>query len=114
MGGGGNVTRQSLPQRRCNITDNAEWIAPDGSSHAFAVCIGFDDAGQAAEVFCNHAKGAMAATLADACVLISVALQHGITPDALGKSLGRAPSWQGDTPASPIGTIIETIRGATE
>lgn len=103
------MTRRPLPARRRNETVNVEWAAPDGSSHDFAVTIGYDGNGAAKEVFCNHAKGAMAATLADACVLVSIALQHGIPLDALAKSQGRAPSWQGDTPASPIGTIIEAI-----
>ena len=106
------MTRAALPTRRRNATADAIWTAPDGSAHAFAVCAGFDDHGRPREVFANHAKGAMAATLADACVLISIALQHGIPPDALAKSLGQVPSWPGNdatSPASPIGTILAAI-----
>lgn len=110
------MTRKPLPNRRENETVSAIWTAPDGSSHAFAVCVGFDDMGAVREVFVNHAKGAMAATLADACVLISIALQCGISRDALGKSLGRIPAWGEDetSPASPIGTIIAAIAELTE
>ena len=110
------MTRQALPNRRENETISATWTAPDGSTHAFAVCVGLDDAGAVREVFVNHAKGAMAATLADACVLISIALQHGISPADLGKSLGQVPAWGEDAtaPASPIGTIMQAIAGAAQ
>ena len=100
--------RAELPQRRMNATAQAHW-----SGHSFTVCIGFDDAGTTREVFADHAKGDMAAMLADACVLISIALQHGITPADLGKSLGTVPDWingaKVDAPASPIGAIIAII-----
>jgi hypothetical protein len=111
------MSRQPLPNRRENETISATWTAPDGSSHDFAVCVGFDMQGAVREVFVNHAKGAMAATLADACVLISIALQCGISREALGKSLGKVPSWPGNgatSPASPIGTIIAAIAEVTE
>lgn len=106
--------RLPLPNRRPSITAETTWTAQDGSAHPFTVTIGLDLEGRPREVFANHAKGAMAATLADACVLISIALQHGITPQALGKSLGRVPLWEADAPASPLGTIIEEIRRAAE
>ena len=107
------MNRTALPARRRNITADAIWTAPDQSAHAFAVCVGCDAQGKPMEVFANHAKGAMAATLADACVLISIALQHGIPPEALAKSLGQVPSWPGSAtvPASPIGTIMQAIAG---
>ncbi len=101
--------RTVLPHRRSNITRAVEW---DG--HAFTVTIGLDPATwQPVEVFADTAKGGqMAATLADACVVISIALQHGIGVEALGKSLGRVPAWNGGdntAPASPVGAIVEAI-----
>ena len=105
------MSRRALPNRRPNAIHDATW-----SGHAFTVCVGFDDCGKAKEVFADHAKGDMAATLADACIVISIALQHGLTPEALGKSLGSVPIWVNgehvDAPASPIGTIIAEIRKA--
>lgn len=104
--------RTPLPQRRSNITRAVEW-----NNHAFTVTIGLDPATwQPAEVFADTSKGGdMAAALADACVVISLALQHGITPADLGKSLGRVPVLWGeegqDAPASPIGAIVEAIQG---
>lgn len=103
--------RTPLPHRRPNITRAAEW---DG--HAFTVTIGIDPAtGQPAEVFADTQRGGqMQATLADACVLISIALQHGIGVEALSKSLGRVPVLWGpegqDAPASPVGAILEAVR----
>ena len=104
--------RRQLPTRRRNISTDSAWVGPDGTAHNFAVTIGLDDDLRPMEVFANHAKGAMAATLADACVLISLALQHGVPVESLEKSLGRVPSMQGEGPASPIGTIIAEIRRA--
>ena len=105
------MTRQPLPNRRPNISAAADW-----QGHAFTVTVGFDAQGNPGEVFCNHAKGDMAATLADACVLISIALQWGVSVDDLAKSLGSVPVWingeQTHAPASPIGTIIAAIRRA--
>ena len=103
------MTRKPLPQRRSNITRTVKWDA-----HEFSVTVGFDpDTWQPLEVFADTRKGGqMAATLADACVVVSIALQHGISPAELAKSLGRTPVlWkEGETqPASPVGAIVEAI-----
>jgi hypothetical protein len=104
------VTRTTLPQRRPNLTRACEW-----SGHAFTVTIGIDPmTGHPVEVFADTGKGGdMAAALADACVVISLALQWGIPPEDLAKSLGRVPVLWGDegqdAPASPIGAIVEAI-----
>ena len=107
------MTRQALPSRRPNVTADTDW-----QGHAFAVTVGFDGEGRPQEVFANHAKGDMAATLADACVVISIALQHGVTPNDLAKSLGSVPAWvngeQVNAPASPVGTIIAALKGVQE
>lgn len=99
------MTRTPLPTRRRNETIATTW-----QDHAFTVTRGLDDSGHVREVFCDTAKGGqMADTLDDACVLISIALQHGVTMAELAKSLGRVPriAAEGDEPASPIGAIIE-------
>lgn len=105
--------RTALPPRRPNITTEALW-----QDHLITVTVGLDPkTGKPREVFANTLRGgAMAAALADASVLISIALQHGVTPAALGKSLGRVPAWvngeQIEAPASPVGTIIECVKEA--
>lgn len=108
-----NPLRQKLPERRRNETVNSEWTAPDESVHTFAISVGVDVSGRVLEVFANHAKGSLAAILADICVVISIALQYGIPPEALAKSLGCINAWpEGIAPASPVGTIIATICAA--
>ena len=108
------MTRAHLPNRRPSDTIATEW---DG--HPFTVTLGFDPESLAVrEVFADTAKGGqMQSTLADACVLISIALQHGITPAALAKSISRCPDLlRGDgaeLPASPIGTILDMIGTAS-
>lgn len=110
------MTRAALPNRRMNATTIASW-----SGHAFTVTVGFDMQGRPMEAFADHAKGDMAAVLSDACVLVSIGLQHGVTPADLGKSLGTVPVWalldgemvQVDAPASPIGAIMAIIAEVT-
>lgn len=103
------MTRQPLPSRRPNLTTEALW-----QDHLITVTVGFDMDGTPREVFANTLSGGtMAATLADASVLISIALQHGITPADLAKSLGRVPAWiNGEetvAPASPVGTVMQCV-----
>lgn len=107
------MTRTTLPWRRANQTREVEW---DG--HPIIVTVGFDEQGCPRETFANTPRGgAMAVTLADACILISIGLQHGLTPHDLGKSLGRITEWatvdgerrKVDAPASPIGTILGVV-----
>lgn len=101
--------RQPLPGRRQNITCDRLW-----QDHLITVTVGFAPDGSPAEVFANTLRGgAIAASLADAAVLVSIALQHGISPAALAKSLGRVPAWvngeQVEAPASPVGTILAVV-----
>jgi hypothetical protein len=108
----GPPNRSALPLRRQSVT-----IAADHDGQAFTLTVGLYDDGRPGEVFADHHKSgsAMQAILSDACVLVSIALQHGISPEALGRSLGRVPApWrdEGDTnPASPLGTIVAALGG---
>ena len=100
------MTRITLPHRRPSRTYAAAW-----EGHPITVTVGFHPAtGQPMEVFADAEKGGqMQATIADACVWASLALQHGIPPEALAKSLSRVPdlfTGQGaDLPGSPLGVI---------
>lgn len=104
--------RTTLPTRRPSVALQAEW-----GGHAITVSAGYHpDTGAISEVFADAPKGGhMQATLADSCVLISIALQHGVTVAELSKSLAREPDLlrgNGETlPASPVGTILETLAG---
>lgn len=104
------MTRTPLPDRRPNVTVETAW-----SGHPITVTVGYDLKGRPMEVFANTRSGGdMAATLADACVLVSIALQHGIPAAALSKSLGRVPDvFSGGgamVPASPVGAILEGVQ----
>ena len=104
------MTRQTLPTRRPNATIATAW-----GQHAFTVTLGFDpETGAVREVFADRPKiDAMQPILSDACVVISILLQHGIAPADLAKSLGRVPVFTGKEgatgPASPLGVVVEAI-----
>ncbi len=120
--------RARLPNRRPSHT---ETLQVDGQ--IFEATVGFDpQSGQPREIFLKAGKeGSMLnAQLADAAVVISVALQYGIPATALSKSVGRRPdngvsqTSQDDVarpdklPASLIGAALDLLRwfedGATE
>jgi len=103
------MKRTTLPERRRSLTQPAAF-----EGHQFTITIGFDDRGQPKEVFADVAKGSvMSALIADSCVAVSLLLQHGTTPEAIGKSLGRIPNpikgLRATKAASPIGVIIEML-----
>ena len=82
-------TRTRLPNRRRLIT---ETLVVGGQ--AIEASVGFDPAtGQPRELFLTGAKDGtdLAAILDDASVVLSVALQHGIPPAALVRSVARLP-----------------------
>ena len=113
--------RRRLPNRRPSLTQ-----ALTVGNLRFHASIGFDPAdGQPREVFLAGAKDGteMAAILDDASVVISMALQHGITAAALAKSVARVPAAPltpadlatptGPTrtePASVIGAVLDLLR----
>ena len=107
------MTRTRLPDRRRNAIRD---IAFGGQ--AFTVCVGYDDAGRPLEVFADGQKtgSTMAAFIDDACIVISIALQHGIAPAALARSLSTVPVWEngvkGEGPASPVGAILAALEPA--
>ena len=85
--------------------------------------VGFDPVSdQPRELFLTAGtEGSMLnAMLADAAVMISIALQHGIPAVALAKSIGRLPiipvgptdldkPHSGQEPASPIGAALDLL-----
>ena len=105
--------RRRLPDRRRNTIRD---IAFGGQ--AFTVCVGYDDAGRPLEVFADGQKtgSTMAAFIDDACIAISIALQHGIAPAALVRSLSTVQVWangvKGEGQASPVGAILAALEPA--
>jgi hypothetical protein len=107
-----NPYRRRLPNRRRNETHD---LVVNGGTRLSAT-IGFDVDNRPAEVFLNSGKvgSAIDALLGDAAVVISIALQCGIAPSALSKSIGRVPATI-DGPAvraaSPIGAALDLLTG---
>ncbi len=110
--------RQRLPNRRPSHT---ETLQVDGQ--AFTATVGFDpEYGSPRELFLTAGKegSLLNAMLADAAVVVSIALQHGIPAAALAKSVGRLPAGPvtpadledpqpGRVPASPIGAALDLV-----
>ncbi len=112
-------TRQRLPNRRPSHTE-----ALEVADQAFTATVGFNPHnGQPRELFMGAGKeGSMLnALLADAAVVISVALQSGVPAAALAKSVGRLPASPvapadldqapgQKVPASPIGAALDLLQ----
>lgn len=106
--------RRKLPHRRPSITRDVIWARTQGE-HRFSVTIGFDpETGAVREVFASGARGSdMDATIADACVIISHALQYGARAAAMSSSMLKVsdPSSGGDASlhASVAGAIMDCV-----
>ena len=99
------MSRLCLPDRR--PAETAE-IVFDGQR--FTVTVGFYPDGRPGEVFADGARigSDLDALLDDACVALSLLLQHGVDPVRLAGSMGRL----GDRrPASLIGAMVDRLAG---
>lgn len=105
--------REILPTRRPNATREVEH-----AGFRFTVTVGFDLSGRPLEVFADGVKIGtdIGHIIADACVVISLALQHGCPAELLPKSMGRVPlPAMGEDvcgPASPLGAIAAVVAEA--
>ncbi len=113
--------RRRLPNRRPALTRSI-----DAGNHRLEVTIGLDPAdGQPREVFLDGAKGGgeLAMILDDVAVLVSVALQHGVSAAVLAKSMARVPlapvapadlaeaaGPRQTAPASVVGVVLDLLR----
>ena len=110
--------RHRLPNRRPSRVETVEV-----AGQTFTATVGFDpETDRPCEVFLTAGKegSLINAMLADAAVVISVALQHGIPAQSLAKSIGRLPEGPvtpadldqgkpGRLPASPIGAALDLV-----
>jgi hypothetical protein len=97
------MIRRTLPQRRAAKTFNMRfWNQP------FTVTVGFYADGKPGEVFIEGCKtGNDVESIArDAGVLLSLALQHGISPETIRHAVTRGAS---EEPASILGAIVDSI-----
>ena len=109
------MTRICLPNRRPNETTNLTF-----GGLRFSVTIGFFPDGRPGEVFASGAKSGcdLDYLLDDACVALSLLLQHGVEPVALARSMGRTGEMviahansnvPGTRPASIIGVLADHL-----
>jgi hypothetical protein len=101
------MTRQQLPNRRA-----AETVQLEHNGTRFMVTIGFYPDGRPGEVFTHGARSgsALDALLADACVVISCLIQHGVKPCEIASSMGRLGNAE---PASIIGAVVDLVAAAS-
>ena len=105
------LPRHKLPERRLN--ENLKIRAPDGRKFYLSVGFDPDEPLRPREVF--YASGfrsgsALEFDLQDTCVLISLLLQHGVTPDTIANSLARRERPDGGMEyASLTGLILEEL-----
>src|SRR5262249_47530759 len=104
---GVGMTRRKLPQRRGALA-----IEFEHAGHRFRMQIGCFPDGALGEVFLDATKqnSMLDAFAADAAILLSLLLQHGVTPDEIGHALRRCPN---GAPASLIGAVVDELH-ATE
>jgi hypothetical protein len=95
------MTRARLPDRRA-----AETIEIEHLGMRFTVTIGFYPDGKPGEVFVHGTKtgSTLDALLNDACVLVSLLMQHGIEPKDFATSMGRLGNAEA---ASIIGAVVD-------
>ena len=100
--------RKPLPSRRQSTTYRL--LTPGGLK--FHVTVGFYDDGKPGEVFGDVGKTPQAVQqiISDACILISIALQHGVTGGELGKSLAHYDDGKPYTVIGEICDILHTER----
>ena len=96
--------RERLPHRRENTTVPVE----AGGIEAYAT-LGFTDEGRPLEIFLRPRPGVKAGSpveflIDDIAVILSIAIQHGLSPEALAGSLGRNDD---GSPSSIVGASLE-------
>ena len=105
--------RIKLPDRRPSFTKRGVWLT-ETSEHRFHLTLGVHpETGAILEVF--YADGQRTGSglqhaIQDACVLVSLLLQHGVSPDEIGKSLSTAPVFGTERAATVVGVIVDLVK----
>lgn len=102
------MTRTTLPHRRETVSMRIVHPSGNGGGQYYEVSFGLHD-GRVMECFASGSKSGsdMQAILNDACIAISVLLQHGVRAGKLAQMLGENRA-EGETcgpPSSPLGAI---------
>jgi hypothetical protein len=95
--------RRRLPQRRPAVA-----IEVEHNGHRYRLQIGHYPDGNLGEIFidANKQNSALDAFAADSAILISLLLQYGCSPIAIGHALRRTPA---GAPASLIGAVVDRL-----
>jgi hypothetical protein len=87
------------------------WATETGH-YAFDISVGYYPDGRVAEVFYSGGMkvgSGLAHAIQDACVVLSIAFQHGVTVADFLPALGTVPVHGGVAMASPIGAIVGSL-----
>jgi ribonucleoside-diphosphate reductase alpha chain len=107
-----NVTRARLPGRHDARTIPVRYADLSGLSLKAYITYGTDarsaDEGRVTEVFIVAGKPGSSAEAAmrDVGILLSLALQHGLTLDQIARSLTRG---EDNEPAGPLGIVVDAL-----
>jgi hypothetical protein len=95
--------RRRLPHRRGAVALDIEH-----AGHRYRMHIGYFSDGAVGEIFLDATKqnSMLDAFAADAAILLSLLLQHSVTPAEIGHALRRAPD---GTAASLIGAVVDRL-----
>jgi hypothetical protein len=95
--------RERSPNRRPTETRTIQHQA-----FTFVASIGRDSDGRLAEVFISSRKSGsdMAAAARDANIVVSIALQRGVSPEVIRRALGRNSD---GSAASPLGVVLDQL-----
>jgi hypothetical protein len=97
--------RHALPmRRRCETFE----VAFGGLTKSHTVSVGYYDDNRPGEVFINGGKSgeAVEAIARDGAVLLSMALQHGVSLDTISHAITRDGQ---DAPASIVGAVVDRL-----
>jgi len=99
------LTRRILPQRRRCETFNLNF---GGLARDYAITVGYYDDGSFGEVFITGAKSGeqIEAVARDGAVLISLALQHGVSIQTLAGAITRNAEGE---PQTVVGAVLDYL-----
>lgn len=103
--------RKPLRNRRANVTTVIKWTSKSQADTKLIVTYGLDRAGKIKEAFCAgfRAETDICALANDACIMMSLLLQHGIDITYIAEACGENKPAQAETgtPASLLGAIAK-------
>jgi hypothetical protein len=105
------MARHQLPDRRPAVTVLATWQT-EGGGHKIHLTAGYDLEGRLREVFYADGQKTGAGlrdVVQDACVLVSLLLQHDVPLDQIAKSMASETIYFKTVPTTIIGTIVRAL-----